>query len=414
MKVKNLSLIIFLAGLIVGCVESATDATGSSTSAPAIKIFSPKTNDSIRVGVTAINYSASEGTGGSGLSYFELYLNNIFYKKYTMTGTTIPTISLEFNSTYAHKTFSYYIKVYSNSGKSTKSDVQSNIYILKAIPKAPSNLLIGPNYSYINLLWTDSSSNATGYEVWRNGTLYKTLPDSNATSFTDKNISSAVDYTYKVRAYNEDGKSAFSKEISTNIISGGQWNLQAESWGPNIVHLTWVDFAVGESGFEIQRSVNSGSFVSISPLAGPNATSFDDNTVDANITYSYQIRYFTPTAKSDFSNTVTITTSWNINPPSITGSATDTVGLYITWKDNSNYQAIGTIIERSSNNISPRNYIQVGSVSYGSGKWYLSNDSIPPTEKVIGNTYYYRVRQIIDLTKNIYTAPSNEFSIQWK
>jgi len=325
-----------------------------------------------------------------------------------MTGTTIPTISLEFNSTYAHKTFSYYIKVYSNSGNQLKRCSIKHLF-LKAIPKAPSNLLIGPNYSYINYC----------------GLIVLVTPQDMKCGETVHSIKHCLILTQQVLPIKiylllwiiRTKLEHIMKMVSQHSSKRNQYkhyfrrsvDLQAESWGPNIVHLTWVDFAVGESGFEIQRSVKFSSFVSISPLAGPNATSFDDNTVDANITYSYQIRYFTPTAKSDFSNTVTITTSWNINPPSITGSATDTVGLYITWKDNSNYQAIGTIIERSSNNISPRNYIQVGSVSYGSGKWYLSNDSIPPTEKVIGNTYYYRVRQIIDLTKNIYTAPSMNF-----
>jgi hypothetical protein len=418
MKIKNLFLIIFLAGLVFSCVESVSDTTGSSSSAPTITVNSPKTNDSIHVGTTPISYTASEGAGGTGLSYYELYLNDIYYKKFIQnTDGTNPTISLEFDSTYIHKTFSYYLKVYSKSGKSAKSLVQSNIYILNSPPKAPSNLNIGAyNNSSIILKWTDNSNNETGFELWRSDITdraYKVL-GTNVISYIDLNVSPIADYSYKVRAFNEGGKSAFSNEVSTSSISGGSWNLQAESWGPNVVHLSWVDFVANESGFEIQRlDPGATDFVSLVPLVGPNTTSYDDNGRASSTTYSYRIRYFiAPSTLSGFSNIVTITTIWNINPPTINSSGTDVTGMYIDWTDASNSQAVGTIIERSDY-ITPRNFIEVGRVSSSKGPWYLINDSIPPSAKVSGNTYYYRVRQIINLANQQFTAPSNEYSIQW-
>ena len=420
MNVKNLILIIFLTGIIVCCVESVSST--SSTSAPTITINSPITNDSVRVGNTTINYTASEGSGGPGLSYYELYINNVYIKKYTQNADgTFPTIYLVTDSTYIDKTLSYYLKVYSQSGKSGVSKTQSNIFVLNSPPKAPSNLNIGAyNSTSISLLWTDNSTNATGYELWKsnNGvytSAYKVLMGSNVNSYIDLNISPTANYSYKVRAFNEGGKSAFSNEVSTSNVSGGLWNLQAQSWGPTSVHLTWVDFVANESGFEIQRlDPGATDFVSLTPLAPPNTTSYDDNGRTSSATYSYRVRYFiAPSTLSGFSNVATITTIWNVNAPTINTLATDGSGrLYINWADASNSQAIGTIVERSDN-ITPRNFIEVGRVSTSVGPWYLINDNVPPPAKVSGNTYYYRVRQIISLSSNQYTAPSNEYSVQW-
>jgi len=417
MKIKNLFLIIILTAIIVSCVESISDTT--STSAPTITITNPVTNDSVNVGSTTITYTATEGSGGTGLSYYELYINDTFVKKYTQnTDGTNPTIYLVVDSTYIDKTLTYYLKVYSKSGKSGVSKTQTNIYVLMAAPKAPTNLNIGSyNSTSVSLLWTDNSTNATGYELWRTDNtgvytaVYKTLLGAKVNSCIDFNISSLSNYSYKVRAFNEGGKSAFSNEVSTSNILGSSWNLQAQSWGANIVHLTWVDFVTNESGFEIQRlDPGATDYVSLTPLAGPNATSYDDNGRTAGATYSYRVRYFVVASStlSGFSNVATITTlGWTINPPSITGTGQDTIGVYITWTDASNTQTIGTIIERSSNGT---NYTQVGSVSVIKGNWYIKNDS--PTG-VSGNTYYYRVRQIYDLTENLYTAPSNVQAVKW-
>jgi fibronectin type 3 domain-containing protein len=291
--------------------------------------------------------------------------------------------------------------------------------VLNSAPKAPSNLNIGAyNSSSVSLLWTDNSTNATGYELWRSNNtgaytgVYKVLMGSNVNSYIDLNISSIANYSYKVRAFNEGGKSAFSNEVSMNNVSGNSWNLQAQSWGSNDVHLTWVDFVANESGFEIQRlDPGATDYVSLTPLVAPNSTSFDDNDRSAGATYSYRIRYFiAPSTLSSFSNVATITTlGWTINPPSITGSGSDSSGVYITWSDASNTQAIGTIIERSDNR-TPRNYLQVGNVSIIKGNWYIKKDN---PAGVSGNNYYYRVRQIISLTNNQFTAPSNEYSVQW-
>jgi hypothetical protein len=416
MKIKNLFFIIILTVVIVSCVESISDTT--STSAPTITITGPVTNDSVNVGSTTITYTATEGSGGTGLSYYELYINDTFVKKYTQnTDGTNPAIYLVVDSTYIDKTLTYYLKVYSKSGKSGVSKTQTNIYVLTAAPKAPTNLNIGSyNSTSVSLLWTDNSTNATGYELWRTDntgaytSVYKTLLGTKVNSYIDLNISSISNYSYKVRAFNEGGKSAFSNEVSTSNILGSSWNLQAQSWGSNIVHLTWVDFVTNESGFEIQRlDPGATDYVSLTPLAGPNTTSYDDNGRTEGATYSYRVRYFVaPSTLSGFSNVATITTlGWAINSPSISGSGTDTAGVYITWTDASNYQAIGTIIERSSNGTS---YIQVGSVSIIKGNWYISKDS--PTG-VSGNTYFYRVRQIISQSNSQYTASSNVISIKW-
>ncbi|MCX6167837.1 MAG: fibronectin type III domain-containing protein [Ignavibacteriales bacterium] len=398
---------LFLVFFLFGCVESVTDTQTSTT--PSIDVFSPKTGDTVKVGQNVINYQAADGASGQGLSYFELYVNNTLKKKYSQPTDGNPTIYLEVDSALIHTRISYSLKVYNLGGKWKESKLQENIYVKDKVPLAPTNLVLSRygNNSVI-LKWDPYlPKNADGFELWRRDVIngveipyrkIKSLPVSNL-SYTDGNLSQYQEYSYYLKAYNESGSSA-SNIVSTSSLPDGPWNLQAEAIGASSVHLKWVDFALNETAFQIERTdPATNEFKIIKITEGPNITEYYDNSVSASTAYSYRVAYFTQTTMSSYSNIVTLTTFHaDVTAPSELASTFVAEGLQISWKDNSQSLSKGTIIERQ---IGSNEFVEIGNVSSDKTSFI---DRAP-----VSGVSYYRVRQILG-TKT-YTPYSNSLRV---
>jgi len=403
--------IIGALGIIIsslfGCVESLTENQQAAN--PTIEITKPVTGDTVEVGSNPVTYDAADGTGGAGLSFYEVYINNKFVQRYEQNSDgTNPTINLEIDSTLLGAKISYFIKVYNASSKSKESDVQKNIYVRDRVPNKPENLILTKlNDFSVNLLWDDYSKNEKGFELWRKdggGGVYrklKTLPP-NTISTDDTGLSAFTDYFYMVRSYNDSGPSDFSNEVSTSNVSGGPWNLQAEAIGSSIIHLTWTDFAVNELGFIIERTDPFTTEFSRIAIVPRGSTEYDDNTVSPSTGYRYRVAYYTSSSVSGYSNEVSISTYYtDVQAPSNLTAAYDQFGnvVILNWTDNSVVEK-ETIIERKTG-------------SSGSYSEYarVAQDEVEIVDSGVqrGQTYHYRVRQ--SLGSKAYTPYSNEVKI---
>ncbi len=405
-----LPILFLLLAITFGCVESITDTQTSTT--PTIDVFSPKTNDTVKVGKNTINYQAADGSSGQGLSFYELYVNKTFVKKYTQnTDGSNPIIYLEVDSTLIHTRINYSLKVYNKTGKSKESKLQENIFVMDKIPAAPTNLLINRSNDFtVTLKWTDNSRNETGFELWRkdlgSGSVIdyrkiKTLA-VNTISTTDGTLSPYIDYFYKVRAINESGPSDYSNEISTSNIPGGPWNLQGEATGTNLVRLTWIDFVVNEQGFQIERTDPSTNNYKVLAITGPNVTEYTDNTVTASSSYKYRVAYFTQTTQSGYSNEVSISTFYTdvLPPTNLSAVLLPGPAIKLTWTDNSKYLSKGTVVERKLG--TNGRFVEIGTTA--SDVHEFIDFSISS-----GTTYFYRVRQ--KLENKVYTPYSVIFRV---
>lgn len=390
--------------VLSGCVESLTDTQQSVS--PTIEVLKPMSNDTVMVGKNEISYQAAEGSGGQGLSFYELYLNGKFNSRYEQnTDGTNPKIYLNIDSTLLGSRIKYSVKVYNKSGRSKESKVQENIYVKDKAPNAPRNLFLAKlNDFTVSLLWDDVSTNETGFELWRKdegGGTYrriKTLP-ANTISTTDGGLSAFVVYYYKVRAFNNSGYSDFSNEVSTSNITGGPWNLTAEAIGSSLVNLKWIDFATNESGFIIERTDPLTTEYKRLAIVPPNTEEYQDNSVSPSTGYKYRVAYFTNSSVSGYSNEVSISTYYTDVPgPS---NLTVTLGINVVnlkWDDNTPLEK-EVIVERRT----------------GNGQFQeiqkLSADTKTATDATVqkGNIYYYRVRQ--SLGTRTYTPYSNTVSI---
>jgi Bacterial Ig domain/F5/8 type C domain len=84
-----------------------------------------------------------------------------------------------------------------------------------ALPLAPSNLLASaPAANRIQLTWLDNASNETNFVLERalDGVTFSALatPAADATSYTDTGLTPNTAYTYRLRAINADGASAYT------------------------------------------------------------------------------------------------------------------------------------------------------------------------------------------------------------
>ncbi|MEW6195925.1 MAG: fibronectin type III domain-containing protein [Bacteroidota bacterium] len=406
-KLKLLFAVLLTAAAITGCVENLTDTTQNAT--PTIEIYSPATNDSVQIGENTISYIAADGTGGSGLSFYEVYLNDAFIQRFEQNSDgTNPELNLNVDSTLIGSRISYFVKVYNENGRSKESTKQTNIYVKDKPPAAPSDLFLTRiNDFSVNMLWSDNSGNELGFELWRrdggSGTYrkIKTLPP-NTISTDDNGLSPFVDYFYKVRAYNSSGYSDFCDEASTSSIPGGPWNLEAEAIGASVVRLKWTDFAVNESGFIIERTNTFTNNFERIAIVNRNTTEYEDNTVQGSTGYRYRLAYYTTTSISGYSNEVSISTFYiDVNgPTNLTAEyyAPNNV-VILNWEDNTDLEK-GVIIERK---VDSGEFVEYG--KFDQDDITAANDAGVES----GKTYYYRVRQILG-TKT-YTPYSNTVNI---
>ena len=83
------------------------------------------------------------------------------------------------------------------------------------IPNPPSNLTVSAlSNSQIRLTWRDNSDNELGFQVQRNGAIVNEYAMNTVTAI-DSGLTPRTWYTYKVRAINDAGSSAWSNASKT-------------------------------------------------------------------------------------------------------------------------------------------------------------------------------------------------------
>jgi Zn-dependent metalloprotease/outer membrane protein W len=158
-------------------------------------------------------------------------------------------------------------------------------------------------------------------------------------------------------------------------------DLVATALSSSRIGLAWTDNSFSEDGFKVERSTDGASFSEIATL-GPNATSYTDNGLAANGTYSYRVRSFTAVQFSDYSNVAQATTGPPpAAPTSLTATAISSGRINLAWVDNASSEA-GFKVERSTDGVS---FVEIAVL--GPNVRSYSNTSLAGS-----TTYHYRVR----------------------
>ncbi|MGE5608618.1 MAG: fibronectin type III domain-containing protein, partial [Bacillota bacterium] len=267
-------------------------------------------------------------------------------------------------------------------------------------PAAPSALTAtAASTSQIALKWTDNSSNETGFLIERaTGTGSFTQIASvgaGVTSFTDSGLTASTAYSYRVRATNAAGNSAYSNTAAattqastpTVTIPSAPSALTATAASSSQINLKWTDNSNNETGFLIERATGTGTFTQIASV-GAGVTSFTSSGLTASTAYSYRVRATNSAGNSAYSNTASATTQASTPtttiptaPSALAATAVSSSQVALKWTDNSSNES-GFLVERATGT---GTFTQIASV--GAGVTSFTDSGLAAS-----TAYSYRVR----------------------
>lgn len=109
-------------------------------------------------------------------------------------------------------------------------------------------------------------------------------------------------YAWHVKARNGNGESPWSSTWAFTVRPATPTNLTASANSCNQVSLSWADRSGNEEGYYIYRNGTAIGQV------GANTTSYSDQGVSGNVSYSYFVKAYRSSIQSDASNTASTTT----------------------------------------------------------------------------------------------------------
>ena len=310
-------------------------------------------------------------------------------------------------------TYWYRVQAYDLNGASAYTNPASMTTLPPPPPLAPSGLgAQATSATQINLLWTDASTNETGFRIERapdvGGTAgtYAEIATvaANVTSYSSTALTPSTIYWYRVRAQNGGGTSAYSGETSATTLSGkpnAPTALTATASSATAIALAWTDNATDETGFLVERAPDvagvAGTYAQIASL-GVNVSTYNSTGLTPSTKYWYRVRAAGAVANSDYTNEATATTlSGSPNAPTaLTATASSTTVIALAWTDNSTDET-GFLVERAPDNAGVAGtYVQIGTVA-ANIKAYNSTGLTPSTK------YWYRVRASGTVASSGYT-----------
>ncbi|TAK62121.1 MAG: fibronectin type III domain-containing protein, partial [Bacteroidetes bacterium] len=296
-------------------------------------------------------------------------------------------------------TYQYRVYAYNEFGNSSYSSIVSVTPGTSVIPPgAPSNLSATTvSATQIALSWVDNTASENGFRLERaftgsNSYAIIASLSKGTTTYRDKNLQPSTNYTYRVQAFNNVGLSSFSNLASaiTDELTGAPnppSALQAAAKSSTQIWIDWIDNAVNEDGFYIERAPGGTSDWEVIQTVLANVASYRVVGLNSATTYSFRVRAFNQVDVSAYSNIITRTTpplSGSPSPPSTLQLAEPgATKLKIKWKDNSGNED-GFYIERSPAG-GAQNFIQIAST--GVNEIEYEDKEVQPS-----TGYSYRVR----------------------
>ena len=178
-----------------------------------------------------------------------------------------------------------------------------------ATPDTPTNLVaVATGWNTIRLNWQDQSDDEVGFEVQRKrqgegdfSYLSGYIPDTEQAQ--DMAATAGLSHSYRLKAFNMAGDSAFTNEASATIPTGAP----SEPLNPeatydidvrHAVHLTWSDVSSNEQYFIVERKADGEAEWSELAALSQNAAFYDDSQVSVDTTYHYRIKATNPDGSS--------------------------------------------------------------------------------------------------------------------
>ena len=224
------------------------------------------------------------------------------YKKVKTTKAT----SYKRKNVKSDKTYFFKVRAYKNiNGKK----IYGNFSTVKKVkvafrPKDPDIISVESLKSGIKIEWKEVS-HAKGYEVYvkENNGNYIKAGTTSGTSYTKTNITPGFKYSFKIRAYNQYGRTVYGNYSAEKSI-------QIPSYQPKTpeiisvqrlqtgIEVKWNAVAYAK-GYEVYVKENSGSYVKAGQISGTNYMKTD---ISPGSRYSFKVRAFNQYGQTVYSN----------------------------------------------------------------------------------------------------------------
>ena len=263
----------------------------------------------------------------------------------------------------------YTVAVYSGSRTEGKCPEVGAMYLA-----TPSGLSVSNTIASLTLKW-NAVKGATEYEIYRAGTdgKYSKITTVTSTSYVDTSVKNNTQYSYKIKAYNAAGTSAFSTAASIKRTQISVSNLKADANGSK-VQLSWTGGVTGAEGYVIYRRTEDGSYAEIGRTAG---NTYSD-TISAGIKYYYAVAVYSGSRTEDKCPEVGV---MYLAEPAVTGASNITSGVQVKWSKVTG--ATGYIVYHKG---AGKGWARIADIKDGSTVNYTD------TTAESGTTYTYTVR----------------------
>ncbi|MGH7453549.1 MAG: fibronectin type III domain-containing protein, partial [bacterium] len=251
----------------------------------------------------------------------------------------------------------YRVRAYNAGGNSAFSN-EASATTLASAPTAPSGLTAtAVSNTRIDLAWTDNSNNEDGFKIeikaGPSGTYTEIAAvGANVTIYSSTGLEANKQYFYRVRAYNTVGHSAYSNQVNVTTLSdppAAPSDLTATVESNTQINLAWMDNADNETGFKIERKLNSAVTYTEIATVGANVMSYSSTGLAMNTAYNYRVRAYNTGGNSGYSNVAGATTLPNppTAPSSLGATTVSNSQIDLAWQDNANNE-LGHILERKT------------------------------------------------------------------
>ena len=310
---------------------------------------------------------------------------------------TLPANTITYNDTAvaAGNDYAYQVKATNFGGSSLYSNTASVSII--AAPIALTATAVSA--SQVNLTWSDTSTNETGFSIERCAGancinfLQVGTVTANVANYSDMTTAPVTTYVYRVIATNllDVSKPSSTATVTTlDVPPAAPTALSALLVNGPQVALTWTDNATNETGMVLERSVGAGAFAVLATLPA-NTVSYTDLTVIGGNTYAYRVVATNSGGPSAYSNTATMIVPIPPAAPTVLTARLlgNPTSVELRWTDNATTET-GFVVERCAG-VGCTTFALLTTVAARNG---TGNVTSTDGTIVLGTSYSYRVSAI--------------------
>ena len=207
--------------------------------------------------------------------------------------------------------YDYQITVFAENGMVAKDTIE----IKTPLWESPSNLIVnGLSTTDVELTWTDNSESEDNFKIYFYDNTERSLLDSfiveaNITENIVTDLDPTAIYSFEVKAVNqweEDSPLSTTEWFDmTDFVFDPPSNLNCSQNSDMSIELNWQDNSTLETGFSIERKINSGNYDEIAEIVETSLESYidiDTTAYEIGDTLAYRVRAFNDYETLEYTN----------------------------------------------------------------------------------------------------------------